>query len=134
MKLICVAIFIGLLVTSPAAEEFEARIYNAPDGQSLPYRLLTPKNYDPAQTYPLVLLLHGAGERGTDNSAQLKYSFSQRGNARKISLLCRSAAMSEGTKVDRHRLEERRRDAGRSERPGQTDAGGARRNREGIPS
>ena len=41
------------------------------DGQTLPYRLLVPKNYDAAQKYPLVLFFHGAGERGIDNTAQL---------------------------------------------------------------
>src|SRR5207249_4271134 len=30
-------------------------------------------DYDAAKKYPLVLLLHGAGERGTDNQAQLKH-------------------------------------------------------------
>lgn len=40
-------------------------------GPALPYRLLKPQNYDPNVKYPLVLFLHGAGERGTDNEKQL---------------------------------------------------------------
>ncbi len=42
-------------------------------GQTHRYRLLMPDGFDPAgdQVYPLVLLLHGAGERGDDNEAQL---------------------------------------------------------------
>jgi len=48
----------------PFAEQYEARAY-------MPYRLLKPKDYDPKQSYPLVLFLHGMGERGTDNSRQL---------------------------------------------------------------
>lgn len=36
----------------------------------LPYRLFTPVNYDAAQKYPLVVYLHGAGQRGTDNMRQ----------------------------------------------------------------
>lgn len=38
---------------------------------AMPYRLFIPDGYDPGKTYPLVLFLHGAGERGTDNTAQL---------------------------------------------------------------
>ncbi len=38
---------------------------------TLPYRILLPLNYDASGKYPLVLMLHGAGERGNDNEAQL---------------------------------------------------------------
>jgi predicted peptidase len=40
---------------------------------SLPYRLLKPAGLAKAKTkrYPLVIFLHGAGERGTDNEKQL---------------------------------------------------------------
>lgn len=38
---------------------------------TLPYRLLLPDNYDSSKAYPLVLFLHGAGERGNNNEAQL---------------------------------------------------------------
>lgn len=38
---------------------------------TLPYRVLLPHNFDPAKAYPLVLFLHGAGERGNDNEKQL---------------------------------------------------------------
>lgn len=49
----------------------EARIYTGAAGKKLPYRLLKPDGYDPKQKYPLVLLLHGSGERGDDNEKQL---------------------------------------------------------------
>jgi predicted peptidase len=60
----------------PAAV-FEARTHRgagAPAGE-LAYRLFVPPDYDAkADTlYPLVLFLHGAGERGVDNKAQLKW-------------------------------------------------------------
>ena len=54
----------------PAAV-YEARVFKNPGGGSLNYRLLKPLDYDPAKKYPVVLLLHGAGERGDDNKAQL---------------------------------------------------------------
>ena len=37
------------------------------------YRLLKPARIEPGCKYPLVLFLHGAGERGTDNVQQLLY-------------------------------------------------------------
>lgn len=49
---------------------FEARTFEGAAGK-LNYRLLKPKDYDPNRKYPLVLFLHGAGERGDNNQAQL---------------------------------------------------------------
>ncbi|MCU0419799.1 MAG: dienelactone hydrolase family protein [Cyclobacteriaceae bacterium] len=40
---------------------------------SLPYRLLRPLNEVAGKRYPLVVFLHGSGERGTDNELNLKY-------------------------------------------------------------
>ncbi|MCB0638484.1 MAG: prolyl oligopeptidase family serine peptidase [Lewinella sp.] len=45
--------------------------YHYGDGSTLPYRLLSPPENAQRDTYPLVLFLHGAGERGNDNVAQL---------------------------------------------------------------
>src|SRR3954470_20099277 len=52
---------------------FEAKEFKDDKG-SLPYRLLTPKGYDARadKKYPVILFLHGAGERGNDNIAQLR--------------------------------------------------------------
>lgn len=38
----------------------------------LPCRVLLPEPYDPRRRHPLVVWLHGSGERGDDNHAQLK--------------------------------------------------------------
>jgi predicted peptidase len=70
-------VFSGMVVMSisinSAADNrarFEARTFDDGD-YKLPYRLLRPKDYDPSKKYPLVIFLHGAGERGTDNEKQL---------------------------------------------------------------
>jgi predicted peptidase len=48
------------------ADQFLSFTYN-----NMPYRLYVPANYDASVSYPLVLFLHGGGERGTDNQRQL---------------------------------------------------------------
>ena len=50
---------------------FETCTYEAEDGYTMGYRLYVPADYDAAEMYPLVLFLHGAGERGDNNTAQL---------------------------------------------------------------
>jgi lysophospholipase L1-like esterase/dienelactone hydrolase len=62
-----------LLPLAVWADDYEARTFDGADGTKLGYRLLSPKNYDKAQKYPLVVFLHGAGERGDDNAAQLRH-------------------------------------------------------------
>jgi poly(3-hydroxybutyrate) depolymerase len=53
-------------------DRFEARTFTAADGTTLPYRLLRPAAPPAAGARaPLVLLLHGSGEIGTDNRRQL---------------------------------------------------------------
>jgi lysophospholipase L1-like esterase/poly(3-hydroxybutyrate) depolymerase len=58
---------------SACAEEFAARRFTAADGASIGYRLLAPEKLEAGRKYPLVLFLHGAGERGDDNAAQMKH-------------------------------------------------------------
>ncbi len=41
------------------------------DGDTLKYRILYPENFNPEMHYPVLLFLHGAGERGSDNEKQL---------------------------------------------------------------
>jgi predicted peptidase len=47
--------------------------FKAEDGTEVLYRFAAPEKTEEGKTYPLVLFLHGAGERGTDNKAQLKH-------------------------------------------------------------
>ncbi|MFG0263320.1 MAG: prolyl oligopeptidase family serine peptidase [Novipirellula sp. JB048] len=60
-----------------ADEPYEAfRLqYNggADQPQTIGYRLMKPATIEPGKSYPLVLFLHGSGERGEDNAAQLAY-------------------------------------------------------------
>lgn len=50
---------------------FLKKQFTTKSGYKLNYRVLYPLNYNPEQTYPVILFLHGAGERGSDNEAQL---------------------------------------------------------------
>lgn len=56
--------------------QYEKKTFVSSRGDTLPYRILYPLNYDPAKKYPLFLFLHGAGERGTNNEAQLMHGAS----------------------------------------------------------
>jgi predicted peptidase len=60
------------VATAPTPDGFEARTFTATN-LTLPYRLLIPKHYDPKRSYPLVVFLHGAGERGNDNQKPLAH-------------------------------------------------------------
>jgi len=52
---------------------YEPREFVGSNKIPLKYRLLKPLNYRPGKKYPLVLFLHGAGERGDDNLITLKH-------------------------------------------------------------
>ena len=58
-------------VSSALADDFTPRILTAPDGQTMPYELRIPPNYDKNQKYPVILFLHGSGGRGSDNKKEL---------------------------------------------------------------
>lgn len=62
-----------LIFTLPGwgQELYEQRAFNATNGHTLNYRILLPEDYNQDKKYPLVLFLHGAGERGNDNEKQL---------------------------------------------------------------
>ncbi|GBU07504.1 phospholipase [Bacteroidales bacterium] len=73
MKKIIITLFLCLIVLQSKAQDkslFEKEIFSH-KGMSLPYRILYPQNYDHTKQYPLLLFLHGAGERGNDNESQL---------------------------------------------------------------
>ncbi|NQV34554.1 MAG: DUF1080 domain-containing protein [Phycisphaeraceae bacterium] len=55
-----------LAVVAGAQPHMEAKTF-----ETLQYRIHVPEGLESGQTVPLVLFLHGAGERGDDNAAQL---------------------------------------------------------------
>jgi len=67
--------FVGLSTAAAARptkpEDFQARTFDDGAGHTLPYRLYVPQGTDPTRKISLVLFLHGAGGRGTDNLHQL---------------------------------------------------------------
>ncbi|QDU22579.1 carboxylesterase family protein [Urbifossiella limnaea] len=65
------AVLMLALATPGQPAEPEAKTFTAPGGKALPYRLIRPAGVEPGKKYPLVLVLHGAGERGSDNTKQL---------------------------------------------------------------
>jgi len=67
--LLCLIICLAKAQTPDySAYSYEEYIHN---GDTLRYRLLTPLHYDIHKKYPLIVFLHGSGERGRDNAAQL---------------------------------------------------------------
>jgi predicted peptidase len=55
----------------PALAPYAKKTFAFAPDKKLPYRILYPENYDRNKKYPLILVLHGAGERGNDNQKQL---------------------------------------------------------------
>lgn len=62
-----------LLPSWSQGDALERREYKDATGARLLYRLYKPKGLAPQEKVPLVFFLHGAGERGDDNEAQLKH-------------------------------------------------------------
>ncbi len=61
---------VTLICAQDYANRYEKKVFKTGSNE-LNYRILYPKDFQPNQKYPLVLFLHGAGERGSDNEIQL---------------------------------------------------------------
>ena len=71
----CMLAVIGCLCARPLLAQtsrFSANKYVDDKGDTLRYQLLYP-DANKLRKYPLVIFLHGSGERGSDNEAQLKW-------------------------------------------------------------
>jgi predicted peptidase len=58
-------------VASAQADKFLVRTQKGKSGLNMGYRLFVPAGYDKTKKYPVVLALHGSGERGSNNTIQL---------------------------------------------------------------
>lgn len=70
-----VALALLFVATSSNAQDFKKydRGNFIKGKDSIYYRLLFPKNFDPKKKYPILFFLHGSGERGNDNEKQLTH-------------------------------------------------------------
>jgi len=81
------SVFIILNTCLSAQTSFVFETFIDPSGAELMYRLLKPAHSKKSKKYPLVIFLHGAGERGDDNLEQLTHGaalFEDKRNRRKF--------------------------------------------------
>lgn len=70
-KIIAFMMLVASVLSVLAQDTFKRSQYVSERGDTLRYRFLTPERIAQDETYPLVIFLHGAGERGNDNESQL---------------------------------------------------------------
>src|SRR5437868_11574467 len=78
-SIVCLSLLIlwiiGGSAYSQSSSKFSVNIYTSDKGDTLRYRQLFPDS-DTLRRFPLIIFLHGSGERGNDNEAQLKWGVS----------------------------------------------------------
>ena len=82
VRVICLVTLIAMLLlslpigvyadTMNVEEIFEKKVHVTESGYTLNYRLYLPDDYSADKEYPVVLFFHGAGEKGNDNTTQLR--------------------------------------------------------------
>ncbi|HSI69575.1 MAG TPA: PHB depolymerase family esterase [Gillisia sp.] len=72
LPLISILMILPLSVWAQTVEEFNREQFIIKN-DTLNYRILYPANFSKDEKYPVVLFLHGAGERGNDNESQLTH-------------------------------------------------------------
>ena len=68
--LLCCFLFCAI-VGSAQYTSYQKNIFTDKAGHALPYRLLPPVDVEADTSYPLIVFLHGSGERGDENERQL---------------------------------------------------------------
>ncbi|MHC4431456.1 MAG: carboxylesterase family protein [Planctomycetota bacterium] len=66
-----VALFLAIGAEGKVPENW-AELYEPNQDGEMPYRLMKPLGFDSNKRYPVIVSLHGAGGRGTDNRKQLR--------------------------------------------------------------
>lgn len=66
-RLVCV-----FLLAAPASAQQLKSLYEPQVFEGMPVRVMKPLNFDESEKYPVIVSLHGAGGRGTNNDKQLK--------------------------------------------------------------
>lgn len=75
-KLTLYILLFALLAPAGLAQDlslYKKELFISQNGDTLKYRILFPEGYDTGTKYPLLVFLHGAGERGDDNEKQLTH-------------------------------------------------------------
>ncbi len=74
---ICAFLPLSVFAHEPQVnEDYAKHVYVDSLNTPMPYRMLSPSHVESGKKYPLVLFLHGSGERGDDNEKQLAHGAS----------------------------------------------------------
>jgi predicted peptidase len=65
------------MIPKELSDRLQKKTFTGAKGGTLLYRLLKPEPCEEGELYPLVVFLHGAGERGSDNQAQLVHGIAE---------------------------------------------------------
>ncbi len=60
-----------LMVNARAKSDFQAKVFHSPQGNKIPYQIYLPDDLQSDKRYPLVIFMHGSGQRGNNNINQL---------------------------------------------------------------
>lgn len=69
---VVVILFCGNILSAQYQKLYKEAVY-INQGDTLKYRIMFPKDFEASKQYPVVLFLHGAGERGSNNASQLTH-------------------------------------------------------------
>lgn len=71
-KLLAIAAFAAAFgFTANAQWAYQKKVFTSSDGLAIPYQIHLPDRMAAGEQYPLLLFLHGAGERGVDGDLQM---------------------------------------------------------------